>query len=336
MNSRLPRLAANVGLLLIVNILWGSQSTAYKLVGGDISPIATSFLIFMIAVPSIVPLYLWQRRTGQMPSIPSEQRSLFRWENMVRFLILGVVASCTMIFMASGMTRTTAANGALLSLTIPIITAVLAALFLHEHMTLARWASLFVAMLGVLMLSVQAPESAAQKGVTIDWRNLNLVNKDLMLGNLLVMLGCLGSCLFNIFSKSLLSRFSLVEILIFGYSLALVYDAAMLAIYEPSSLATLFNHSLRTWTGLLIIGAVANGLAMALWLFLLTRMDVSQASVSIYLLPFFGVAQATIFLHEQITLPMIIGGAITLGATILTVSLDNMNQKRLSTTVTES
>lgn len=335
MNPKLPRLAANVGLLLIVNILWGAQSTAYKLVGGDISPIATSFLIFLIAVPSIVPLYLWQRRTGQMPTIPTEQRSLFRWENAVRFLILGVVASCTMIFMASGMTKTTAANGALLSLTIPIITAVLAALFLHEHMTLARWGSLFVAMLGVLMLSVQAPESAAQKGVTIDWHNLNLVNKDLMLGNLLVMLGCLGSCLFNIFSKSLLSRFSLVEILIFGYSLALVYDAAMLAVYEPSSLATLFNHSLRTWMGLLIIGAVANGLAMALWLFLLTRMDVSQASVSIYLLPFFGVAQATIFLHEQITLPMIIGGAITLGATILTVSLDNMNQRRLAETATE-
>jgi drug/metabolite transporter (DMT)-like permease len=58
---------------------------------------------------------------------------------------------------------------------------------------------------------------------------------------------------------------------------------------KATSLASLFDHSLRTWTGLLLIGAVANGLAMALWLFLLTRMDVSQASVSIYLLPFFGV-----------------------------------------------
>jgi drug/metabolite transporter (DMT)-like permease len=114
-----------------------------------------------------------------------------------------------------------------------------------------------------------------------------------------------------------------VEILIYAYSLALAADAAMLVAFEPSSLAALFDHSLRTWMGLLLIGTVANGLAMALWLFLLTRMDVSQASVSVYLLPFFGVLQATVFLHEQITLPMVIGGVITLAGTILTVSTEN-------------
>ena len=56
-------------------------------------------------------------------------------------------------------------------------------------------------------------------------------------------------------------------------------------------------------------------------------MDVSQASVSVYLLPFFGVLQAAFFLHEQITLPMILGGAITLLGTILTVSTDNTSPR---------
>lgn len=326
MKSNASRVAANIGILLAVNVLWGSQSTAYKLVGGEMGPIATSLLIYLIAVPSILPLYLHHRRTAAMA--PTEQRRWLRWENLSRFVLLGLVASCTMMLMAGGMARTSAANGALLTLTIPIITVLLAAVFLHERMTWARWGCLAVAMLGVFVLSVQPSEAAVKSGAAIDWNNLNLVNTNMMVGNLLVLLGCTGSCLFNVISKSLLNRYSLVEVLLCGYALAVGFDAAMLVATDPAMFGTLFNHTLRTWTGLLLIGAVANGLAMALWLYLLTRMDVSQASVSIYLLPFFGVLQAALFLHEPITLPMIVGGAITLAGTVLTASLDNLSRKR--------
>jgi drug/metabolite transporter (DMT)-like permease len=327
MTPQLLRLITNIGLLLVVNICWGSQSTAYKLVGTGMGPITTSFLIYLISVPSVLPLFLKERWNGASPSVPAEERSLLRWDNLGRFLLIGVVAASTMFFMAKGMARTTAANGALLTLTIPIVTAMLAVVFICERMTLARWGSLGVALLGVMVLSVQAPESATQGGRAIDWHGLSLANKDFIIGNLLVMLGCTGSCLFNVFSKSLLSRFSLVEVLFYAYSVALVADAGMVIAFEPTSLGMLFDHSLRTWTGLLLIGAVANGLAMALWLFLLTRMDVSQASVSVYLLPFFGVLQAAIVLHEPITLPMVIGGAITLTGTILVVSADTVSRK---------
>ena len=68
------------------------------------------------------------------------------------------------------------------------------------------------------------------------------------------------------------------------------------------------------------------GMGTVLWLFALTRLDVGQAVVSVYLLPFFGVSLAAIFLHERITLPMIAGGAITLLGTILVVSVDSANR----------
>ena len=64
-----------------------------------------------------------------------------------------------------------------------------------------------------------------------------------------------------------------------------------------------------------------------LWLFLLTRLDVGQAVVSVYLGPVFGVVLAAISLHEQITMPMIVGGAITLVGTILVVSVDGTNRE---------
>jgi drug/metabolite transporter (DMT)-like permease len=60
---------------------------------------------------------------------------------------------------------------------------------------------------------------------------------------------------------------------------------------------------------------------MVLWMFVLRRLDVSQASVSIYLLPFLGVLISAVTLHEHITGSMLIGGGITLaGAVMITVA----------------
>jgi drug/metabolite transporter (DMT)-like permease len=54
----------------------------------------------------------------------------------------------------------------------------------------------------------------------------------------------------------------------------------------------------------------------------LKRIDVSQASVSIYLLPFLGVLISSLTLHEPITGPMILGGLITLAGAILVTATE--------------
>jgi len=59
--------------------------------------------------------------------------------------VLGIASAS--VFGAWGTARTTAANASLLNLTIPIVTALLAAAVLHERMTAARWASLGIAIL---------------------------------------------------------------------------------------------------------------------------------------------------------------------------------------------
>ena len=61
---------------------------------------------------------------------------------------------------------------------------------------------------------------------------------------------------------------------------------------------------------------------MVLWMFLLKRLDVSQASVSIYLLPFLGVVISAITLHEHIGFSTVVGGVITLAGTILITTLE--------------
>jgi drug/metabolite transporter (DMT)-like permease len=52
-------------------------------------------------------------------------------------------------------------------------------------------------------------------------------------------------------------------------------------------------------------------------MFLLKRLDVSQASVSIYLLPFLGVLISALTLKEKMTTATVAGGFVTLLGTIL-------------------
>jgi len=177
-------------------------------------------------------------------------------------------------------------------------------------MTAARWASLFVSFAGVLILS------------DFDWRHMALTSNRFLLGNILVLLSCVCSSLYNVCSKELLRRFSPVEVLAFGYFLAALVSIPLLCWIEPFSFPSLRRYSYSTWIGLFLLGVFVWGLAMVLWMFLLKRLDVSQASVSVYLLPFLGVLISAVFLGERITGMMVLGGSVTLAGTVLIVTLD--------------
>jgi drug/metabolite transporter (DMT)-like permease len=213
-------------------------------------------------------------------------------------------------FLAWGIDRSTASNASLIYLTVPIITAVLASIILEEKMTLVRWASLFVALTGVLILS------------DVDWRHLQLTNTKFLLGNILVMVACTSSSFYNVYCKELLRRFTVLEVLVFGYLLAVVVSLPFLVWAEPISWAEVRSYRLSTWLAVLVLSVFSWGLAMVLWAILLKRLDVSQASVSIYLLPFFGVIISVLTLKEKITPTMVVGGLVTLAGTILITSLD--------------
>jgi len=90
----------------------------------------------------------------------------------------------------------TGSNGSLISLTVPIITAVLASIILNEKMTLVRWASLGIALGGVLILS------------DIDWRHLRLTSGTFLLGNILILVACTANSFYNVYCKELVSRFT--------------------------------------------------------------------------------------------------------------------------------
>ena len=72
---------------------------------------------------------------------------------------------------------------------------------------------------------------------------------------------------------------------------------------------------------------------MVIFLNVLTRLDATQAAVSNYLIPFFGVLIAAVVLHERLTTFMIVGGILVLGSTLLVTVYEERQRAREAASV---
>ena len=181
-------------------------------------PVTVSAWTFLFATLILLPFLVKERMASTNARRP---RSWSRsdWTGFLMIGMFGLVPASA--FLAWGTERSTASNAALIYLTVPILTAVLASIILGERMTWIRWLSLAISLAGVLLLSRS------------DLRQQSLVRSEFLAGNVLVLLACASSSFYNVYSKDLLKRFSGLEILVYGYAMALVLSILLLIWSEP-------------------------------------------------------------------------------------------------------
>ena len=302
MPLQLRRHGVDIALLLVVNSMWAAQYAAYKTASEAMGPATVSVWVFLLASLVLFPFHAWERRFR--PSKP-EMRGFSR-QDVPEFLMVGVIGLVpSSACLAWGTALSTASNAALIYLTIPVMTALLASAMLGERMTGLRWISLAVSLVGVLILSVP------------DLRQASFFSPRYLAGNGLVLVACGSSAFYNVYSKKLLRRFTPLEVLIYGYLVAAMLSLPLAVWVEKASLPAAFSLNAKTWISIVVLASISWGIAMVLWMFLLLRLDVSQISVSIYLLPFLGVLIAAITLGERISVTTVVGGLITLIGTIV-------------------
>jgi drug/metabolite transporter (DMT)-like permease len=143
---------------------------------------------------------------------------------------------------------------------------------------------------------------------------------ELLVGNIVIFLAGLGAAFYNAYSKELLTRYSELELLVYSDALGALSCGVISLLFERQSLFGIRNYPASAWLSVLILGTLSWGLAMVLWMRVLSQLDLSQISVSVYLLPVFGVLLAILTLHEQIKAQQIAGGVLVIiGTVALTV-----------------
>jgi drug/metabolite transporter (DMT)-like permease len=94
---------------------------------------------------------------------------------------------------------------------------------------------------------------------------------------------------------------------------------------------TAFVHSGKlALFGILELSLIVYGISMLLFFYILKRMDVTQAILGTYLLPFFIGLLGVLLLNEKITMLMFAGGVLILLSTVMVTIYENALLKIMS------
>lgn len=292
--------ALYLGIVASVNLLWAAQYPAYKIASEALPAATLNFWTFVFALGVLVPCRFALRSRIHPQSI---ERSSLLGTDVLRLVVLGLLGIVPpSVLLAWGIAKSSAANASILALTIPVLMSVLAVVLLHERLTWLRLASLSAGLVGTLLLS-----SSDLKHFSLD--------PHMAVGNGVIFLSGLGSAFYNAYGKRLLARFSALDLLVYSEGVACLACLLIALCFARDSLLNAAHYTPRLWVAMAVLGLIPWGLAMVLWLFMLTKLDLSQLSVSVYLLPVFGLALSVLSLNEHIGVAQVFGSVLVLAGT---------------------
>lgn len=291
-------------LLALAALMWSGQGTAVKFLEAHMGPIAITFVPFYITTVLFVPLLIYKRRKNPT----AEKPTLRDWGKFALAGIGGQVLA--QLGMTWGILKSLASNGAILNLFIPIASAVLASIMLKEKLTPLRCLCFVIGLGGVALLSIQ------------DFRLSSFGQMKYLEGNGLILLGCLGSAFYNVYCKGLLKRFQEIEILIFSYITATLATLPLLVWVEPFRVAAFAGFDVRSWLAFAFLVLCMYGASMLLFFHALEHLDVTVASMALYMVPVFGVILAGVMVGERLGAAALVGAGVVLVSTVLIMKYD--------------
>jgi drug/metabolite transporter (DMT)-like permease len=276
MKEGFPLKNMNIYLILTgIMFIWGLNVTALKVIVSNFPPITiTSLRVFTAGISVFIIL-------GFMKKIrlPSRQELLY----IAGGGLLNVTGHH--LFLGIGLKETTAVNGGLILGMGPLLTALMAILFLGKKLT-------FVRTLGFIFGGI---------GVSITMLAGNTGLSGMSIGDLYIFLSILSQAIsFIIISKA--AR-TLDPRLLTGYML--VFGSIVLFFIglwkEPTGLSELGNGTVGLWALFLASAIFATAVGHMLYNYSIGKAGPAEASIFLNLNTFFSLLFAAIFLSEQIT-----------------------------------
>lgn len=293
-------------LVIVVNFMWATQVPVIRLMGDKIGPMAIAFVPMLVSTIMFLP-FLWAENKKRKAS---ERRS---WKDLRYFIIPGLVGIFLMQYLYTvGSTLTLASNAGIITLIIPVLVAVFASILLKEKLNIVRIIGFLIALTGVLLTSLP------------DLKGASFSEGSYFKGNLIFLVACACAAFFNTYSKVLIDKnFTELEILVYCSIVGSIACIPLLIWVEPLHLSTLLHSGTTVLFGLLELSFIVYGVSMLLFFYILKRMDVTQAILGNYLLPFFIALLGIVLLNEKITATMIIGGIIIFAGTLMVTVYEN-------------
>jgi drug/metabolite transporter (DMT)-like permease len=177
---------------------------------------------------------------------------------------------------------------------------------LKEKSNWIRITGFVIALAGVLLTSLP------------DLKEVRFSDSNYFTGNLIFLFACCCCAFYNTYCKLLVDKhFTELEILVYSSLVGCIACLPLLIWVEPFSFSKIIHSGSTALFGLLELSFIVYGVSMLLFFYVLKRMDITQAILGNYLLPFFIAVLGIVLLNEKITTAMIMGGAIIIISTLM-------------------
>ncbi len=286
-------------LLFACNLMWSLQFTCIKLTQDQVGPYFTVLGPMFLATVFLTFFALRDFKRGGKTF-----KDVFIFGQLA---LLGVFPA--QVLMTWGTQYSLASNAAILTLCLPVITALFAFLILKEKMNRIRWMSFILAITGVILCS------------TGDIKQINFGSK-YAIGNILIFIAIVGNAYYNTGIKKIANRYTEIEMVFFTYAAMIILLTPLVLIFENDVFARIPHFTTQTWIGMTLLTFLHNFLSMVLFFKALKVLDATQVALSNYLIAFFGLPVAAIWLGEKLNSLAIAGGLLVLVSTLIITIVD--------------
>ncbi len=272
-------------------VIWGFNVIATKLLVTSFAPVTmTAFRIFTAAIGVFIILFILK-----LMRKPSKKE----WMYIIICSFFNVVGHH--YFLSLGLKETSASNGGIILGMGPILTTIMAILFLGNKVTFTRFIGIFLGFIGISFIVFQNEDGLQM----------------MSLGDVHVFLSIFLQAISFIMIKKISS--SLDPRLMTGYMLLIgsVILFFISLIVEPTGIQSMANSTIHLWLIFFVSAILATSVGHMTYNYAIGKVGPAESAVFINLNPFFALVGAALFLGEVITLPQIIGFILIIFGVIL-------------------
>lgn len=270
---------------IVVAMCWGGNFTASKIAMEHFPPFLTIWLRFLAVAVVLAPFAL---------------RSKVRMRDMLVISLCYITLHFTLIFVGMSMGLSISSTVIAVQLGVPF-SCVLAAVFYNDKLGAWRSFGMAVAFVGVLVI-------AGTPNVSAHWGAF-----------LLVVAGALAWAGANVYMKRV-GNIKVSAFLFWPALLSLPQVGLLTLLFESGQVELVKSAPLSAWLGIAYSTVFSTFIGYGLWYRLLNQYPLSQVTPFSLLVPVIGIAGGMWFYGEQLSWPLLAGGALTiLGVAVITV-----------------
>lgn len=289
---------------IITAILFSGSFVAAKYTTYDLGPLTTTFLRYVIALLFLSSLIFYYK--------PSSLK--IKKEDILKIVLIGITGIIGYhYFFFSSLIHTYVTNTGIINAFSPVVTAILAAIFIKEKLTKKNYLGIFLALIGVLVLITRG-------------KTESIVSLKFNYGDILMLLAVVSWAVYSLLIKSLSKKYSSFTLTFYATASSVVI-LLFLAIIE-GGIKQLVNISDRSILSILYMGIFASGLGYLLYNFGIKDLGPTKTSSLVYSgVPVLVAILSSLVFEEALTFTMILSVLFIVGGLNAVLSGESKEDK---------